>query len=106
VDQVSRSADGAASWVGSGSVGTGFESIRGLAVDPTDSSRVYAASLLGVHTSADGGVSWTAINNGLSTLCQSIAVDPATPATLFAGCNGQIYRSTDPGAYCAQNVTT
>jgi len=40
-------------------------SVECLAIDPASHLTVYAGTLGGVYKSADGGGSWTAINNGL-----------------------------------------
>jgi hypothetical protein len=78
-----------------------------FAFHPTDAKVLYAATQLnGVYKSADGGVTWTAMNNGLTPWdpeigipvidVLSIAVDPSAPDTLYIGTNGRgVYKSTD-----------
>jgi hypothetical protein len=41
--------------------------IRGLAIDPVDSRRVYATTLAGVFRSVDRASTWTPLNDGLPT---------------------------------------
>jgi len=54
----------------------------------------------GVYKSADGGTSWSAVNNGLpSDNVYALAIDPSSPDTLYAGTDGSgVYKSTDGGA--------
>ena len=41
---------------------------------------------------------WAAANTGLTNLSvNALAIDPTTPATLYAGTNGGVFRSTDSG---------
>jgi hypothetical protein len=58
-------------------------------VDPGDSLTVYAGTLLnnGLYKSTNGGASWTPSNNGFPDNREilSLAIDPATPSTLYAG---------------------
>jgi hypothetical protein len=52
--------------------------------------------LSGVFRSTDGGTTWTPRNNGLAnTLVTSLATDPSSPATLYAGTyGGGIFKAT------------
>jgi hypothetical protein len=60
-----------------------------LAVHPQNSDVLYAGTESGVFRSTDGGAKWTEANSGLTTPdVQTIAVDPKTPARLFAGTAG------------------
>ena len=73
--------------------------IFALAVTP-DGSTLYAELYHGggVCRSTDGGDSWTAINNGLTSLdVMDLAIRPDTPTTLYAGTWGGVFRSTDGG---------
>ena len=48
--------------------------------------------------STNGGGDWSAINTGLTTtVVLALAIDPATPATLYAGTGGGVFKSTDGG---------
>src|SRR6185436_10949432 len=80
--------------------------VLAIAIDPTDSNRLYAsasgtyASPYGVFGSTDGGASWNATN--FSSLCSDgahdLAIDPLTPTTLYAAANNcGVLRSTDGG---------
>ena len=103
---VSRSLDGGASW-GLASEGlldpysAKTSPVYDVVVDPTNSSRVYAAGVGGVFRSLDGGDSWDLFGTGISPTQNGveIAIDPATPSTLYlATSNGYgLYRSTGAG---------
>ena len=73
--------------------------IYGVAVDPTNPSNVYVASVAGgFFRSTDGGASWKAINNGLSGLYTSeIAIQPNSPATLYGYSDYAVWKSTNSG---------
>ena len=62
----------------------------GLAVDPAFTSTVYAGTCLGgIFKTTNGGSTWTAVNNGLTTLdVKALAIDPTTPMTVYAGTLG------------------
>ncbi|MEP6537269.1 MAG: SBBP repeat-containing protein [Bryobacteraceae bacterium] len=79
-------------------------SVFGLAVDPTNSNTVYAGtSTLGIHKSTDGGLTWTAINNGIPLLrdatidVRGIWIAPAGPRVLFGSSALGLVRSADDG---------
>jgi len=57
-----------------------------LVVDPSAASTVYAATTdLGIFKSVDGGVTWTAANNGIANASvQRLTIDPVHPRTLYA----------------------
>ena len=47
---------------------------------------LYAGTWGGVFKSTNGGGNWSAVNTGLTdTYVNALAIDPATPATLYAG---------------------
>ena len=48
--------------------------------------------------STNGGGNWGAVNTGLTatTVC-ALAIDPATPTTLYAGTDGGVFKSTNGG---------
>ncbi len=79
--------------------------VSALAVDPQESSRIYAAIAdAGLFTSEDGGEHWHAIESGLPTgWVPDILIDPITPSTLYALLsgdvfnNGEVFKSLDGG---------
>ena len=105
---VIASTDGGQSW----SAGTGLPngpSYVIVAVDPHTPTTVYAgsnegsASGAGLFKSTDGGASWSAINNGITPAAGALdviglAVDPQTPATLYATTTGGLFKSINGGA--------
>jgi photosystem II stability/assembly factor-like uncharacterized protein len=95
-------------WTSNGPPGRG---VKALAIDPMTPATLYAATgLTGVFKSTDGGMSWSAINNGLNGSFSAsfyeigvvaLAVDPITPSTLYAGELEEFagaFKSTDAGA--------
>jgi len=105
---VERSTDGGATWKPL----TGFPSVtnlNSLAVDPTNSQILYAATQpLGMLKSTDGGATWTGVNNGIPSFTENsvkmldaygIWVDPKSAAVLFVSVIPyNLMRSTDAGA--------
>lgn len=56
-------------------------------INPLNSTQIFlAAHEHGFFRSDDGGISWNAINNGVTDLsARSLAIDPVTPSNLFGG---------------------
>jgi hypothetical protein len=98
-----KSADGGATW---NPLSTGFSSASALVIDPQNSSTIYAAvnqTFFGVIKSTDGGASWTQVKNGLSGGgINALAIDPSTPATVYAGTFGGVFKTTNGGTSWAQ----
>ncbi len=92
---ISGAALAAGTWT---SIGPWGGDVRGIAVDPFDSSTVYAVTYgSGVFKSTDGGTTWAQVGLTGSSLT-ALAVDPVTQGTLYAGANdGKVYRSTTAG---------
>jgi len=87
-----KSTDGGGSWQVRGSV----NAVSFVAVDPKNSSTIYAATQRGVFKSTDGGQNWAAANSGLTeNRVSMIVIDPVTPATLYAADANGIYKSLD-----------
>ena len=88
-----RSEDGAGSWTGETLPG----SVARLAVDPRNSSRVFAISSgFVLFRSLDGGRTWSRLT-GLPS-ARGIAIDPVNPANIYAAnFGGGLYKSTDGG---------
>ncbi|MEO8189337.1 MAG: hypothetical protein ABI682_03265 [Acidobacteriota bacterium] len=93
---VEKSTNGGQSWAGV-IVGTGG-SVNAIAIDPSNTSIVYAATGAGVYKSTDAGLTWISVNTGLVKLSiASLTIDPHTPTTLYAGGEG-LYKSVNGGA--------
>ena len=82
-------------WVSHGPYGA---NITALAVDPTAPAILYAGSFRGLFKSTDAGENWHRVSGGLTNIAMntsdndqvttsiiSLAVDPVTPATVYAG---------------------
>jgi photosystem II stability/assembly factor-like uncharacterized protein len=123
---VFKSTDGGANWR---AANTGLTrplgvSVWALAIDPQTPTTLYAgttgafAGAGGVFKSIDGGDSWSAVNTGLPGFpgfagqlpgnATVLAIDPRTPATVYAGALGRylsdsmvpgmgVFKSTDGG---------
>lgn len=60
--------------------------VTSIAVNPVNTSIVYAANPNGVYRSADAGKTWEQINTGLTnTTVKSLAVSNSQPVRLYAG---------------------
>jgi photosystem II stability/assembly factor-like uncharacterized protein len=103
---VSKSTDGAATWRPA-NVGLRGLTVSAFAVDPQDTSKVYAATEeAGLFKTTNSGASWSQANSGLSVgefgfsiHPASVAIDPQNPDTLYVGMVGRgIFKSTDGGA--------
>ena len=90
-----RSTDAGASWT---RTSPGLPSVDSIAIDPTNSSIVYAGAI-GLFKTTDGGNNWTTLNIPANDArVGTIVFDPATPSTMYAGSNGGVFRSTDSGS--------
>lgn len=101
--KVFRSVDRGVSWAQLGAEGIGSNEFRGLLLDPLTPSTLFAYSERGVFRSADGGVTFSAMNNGLtSTDVTALEQDPLNPATLYAWADG-VFKSVDGGRTWARS---
>jgi photosystem II stability/assembly factor-like uncharacterized protein len=85
-----KSTDGGRSWIPKTIVslmnGEAF-SINALALDPRDSSCIFAATWDGLYKSTDGGENWKQLNEGMhpGSHFYSLAIDPETSSNIFVG---------------------
>ena len=87
-----------ASKVWSRSKSPGGGDISAIAICPQNPSTLYAGTYSGLFKSTDAGLSWNAINNGLSyESIESLAIDPLNPATVYAGTPYRVFKSTNGG---------
>ena len=101
-NEVFKSTDDGSTWTLLSSFASSVN-IQSLAVDPTNSSILYAATVSnGLYKSVNGGVTWTAID---SANASGIYVDPAAPNIVFATSGPDLLRSADGGNTWTQ-VTT
>jgi photosystem II stability/assembly factor-like uncharacterized protein len=93
---VLKSTDGAANWAPMDAMRN--QHVAALAVDPVDSSRVYAGTLTGVLVSDDAGSSWVSYGPPGAEISQ-LSLDPADRRTLYAISGGRLMAYTfAPGA--------
>ena len=99
--QDALAADSAANqWV---AIGPDGANVVALAIDPATPTTAYAATLgSGVLGSANGGATWSTLNQGLPTAnVLALVVDPAIRSTLYAGTDAGIFKTTDHGGHWA-----
>jgi len=87
-----------------------FPQINALAIDPLNPSTLYvgAGPFPGLFKTTNGGGTWSSSSSGLTYVLNgqpatptviALAVDPLTPATVYAGTSGgAIYKSVDGAA--------
>ena len=96
---VYRTTNGGAAWTEAGS-GLPGSKILDLVVDPTNPSRIFAASEKGLFRSRDSGGSWQRVGAGAGGIeddeIGAIVVDPAS-GSVYAGTFHGLFRSTDGG---------
>jgi len=93
------SSDGGATWTSQPEMRG--QSIRALAVAPSDAKVLVAGTLEGVFRSADSGAHWQRISPEDSKEIheiESLAVDPTDPDTIYAGTWHLAWKTTDGGA--------
>ena len=109
---VYKSSDGGSTW---NLLNNGFGNpenlnITAIAINPNNSQTLYAttsdepfhdiSSGRGIFKSTDGGINWTAFNDGLGVLYyDALTIDPNNLSTLYAGSGGNgLYKGTDSDA--------
>lgn len=77
--------------------GPEYGGVREIAVDPTQSSHLYATTAGGVFESFDGGGSWNPTSlGGLET--RDLLLDPSDSSRIYVAAIADLYRSVDGGA--------
>ena len=105
-----KSTDGGKSWLGiSSGLPTSLLNVSGvglvrvtpgatLVIDASVPTTLYAFEYgNGVFKSDDGGSNWVAINTGLPTSVNALAIDPSRPNTLYAGTFLGVFKTTNRG---------
>src|SRR5437762_4220935 len=77
---------------------TGID-VRALPIDPLNTSTLYAGSYgNGVFKSTDAGGTWVSANTGLTNRhIHALALDPSTPARVYAGTDNGVFKSIGSG---------
>jgi photosystem II stability/assembly factor-like uncharacterized protein len=98
---VSQSTDGGANW---NLIGLAKANVNLLAIDPLQPNVLYAGAT-GLFKSADSGVSWSPINDGLGDIVDThapvnaLVLDSAHTQILYAATSGYgVFKSSDGGA--------
>jgi hypothetical protein len=110
---VFKSINSGASWTAGGIERAG---VQALAINPKDPSTLYAGTdLRGVFVSTNVGASWAALNTGLppsvstpalntgTPAVTTLAINPESPNTLYAGTDRGVFREVLPPA-CGNGV--
>jgi photosystem II stability/assembly factor-like uncharacterized protein len=80
-----KTIDGGQSWTAINS-GLTEPAIYAISLDPTAPSTLFAGTYGGgIFKSTDGGASWVPKNAGLSSIVLSLAIDPGSASTVYAG---------------------
>jgi len=78
---------------------TGSDPIVVIELHPTNPDIIYIATNDYIYKTRDGGKTWTNLSKGMSySRVIALAIDPAYPATIYAGTKGDaVYKSYDGG---------
>jgi len=78
--------------------------VTALALDPSNSSTLYAATARGLFKSVDAGATWRSTGAGLDKhSLLALAVDPRATSNLYATTDtGGVFRSTDGGEHWSE----
>jgi hypothetical protein len=79
-----------------------------VAVNPTDAQKVFIGGSSGTNIfrySTNGGTSFTGSTDNLHADVHTLAVDPSNTNTIYLGCDGGIFKSTDAGVTWASSNT-
>lgn len=84
-------------WTVMGPGGGGW--LTTIEISNVDPNVIYVGcDVGGIYRSTNNGESWQIINNGLTNYTvQDIAIDPQTPAIVYAATQGGVFKSTDSG---------
>lgn len=102
-DAVYKSYDGGHRWV---SQRAGLDStimtsvVNQFVFDPFESSRLFAATTMGIFESQNGGESWQTRMDGMKEVLMvvTLALDPTRPTIMYAGTSGGMYKSLNRAA--------
>ncbi|MFN0107511.1 MAG: SBBP repeat-containing protein [Blastocatellia bacterium] len=113
-----KTLDGGGLWFASNNGISSFSTILALAIDPMTPTTLYLSSNQStfrgsLYKSTDGGNSWLLSSEGISIkfgnsdsvlTVYSLAVDPVTPGTIYAGTQfGGVFKSINGGASWSQS---
>jgi photosystem II stability/assembly factor-like uncharacterized protein len=76
--------------------------VNSLAMDPVNTTTLYAGTTKGAFKTTDGAASWTKIQEGIGArFIAAILIHPTVGTTLFAATQDGVYKSTDGGEHWA-----
>lgn len=97
-----RSVTGGNNWTLSrNGLRSGF--VFSLAVDRTNSDRIYAGTQTGVSKSTDGGLNWADTGNS-SPSSLALAIDPSNSSIVYSGTINGVYKTTTAGSVWIQST--
>jgi photosystem II stability/assembly factor-like uncharacterized protein len=88
--------DGGASWTSQPEMQG--QSVRALAIAPSNAKVMVAGTLKGVYRSMDGGAHWQQISSKDVYELASVAIDPVDPGTIYVGTWHLPWKTIDGGA--------
>ena len=95
-----KSVDGGTNWVSTGlswPIGD-YRLIHKLAMSPSNSMRILAASNDGIYSSSDGGTNWLRVTPGNNKVWYDVKFQPGNASTLYAtGAGANFFTSSDGG---------
>lgn len=94
--RVYRSADSGDSWTTGAAMPSSGAGVEHIAIDPGDTTKLYAVDGGYLFQSLDSGATWTRLQPPLSVA--AVAMDPAVPGTVYAGGWGGMYMSYNSGS--------
>lgn len=105
--RVFKSTDGGASWSATGPGLRPRSQILSVAIDPFQSSVIYAGTSVGVFKSADGGASWQPARSGMGRAeISALAADPVVPGRVYAAAVAVVHgkvQATAPHLFVSQD---
>lgn len=92
-----RSTDGGITWAKATPIfdQSSREIVQRLVINPSNANVLLAATRTAVYRTTNGGNSWRKV---LTAHCYDMEWKPGDPLTIYAGGDGNLYRSTDGGA--------
>jgi photosystem II stability/assembly factor-like uncharacterized protein len=87
-----------------GSISQQPDGVNTLAMDPTNTSVIYDGTVgSGVFKTTNGGLNWSAVNNGIGYYINTLAIDPTNTQVVYAGGNGGgVFKTTNGGLSWSQ----
>ena len=93
---VSKTTNSGVSWIRYSLGASGYT--YALAVDPLNSSIVYAGGDPGLYKTTNSGGLWSDITNSISGFIYDIDIDPVSTPTIYVATPNGVFKSTNSGA--------